>query len=74
MARLDCQKFIDLYMDGLTDSKIAKEFGLSDPTVWKYRTELEWPSNQGLFSWQKKLDPLELSKIPEKYRTVKTGV
>jgi hypothetical protein len=68
MSELDCQKFVDLYMDGLTDLRIAREFGLSGPTVWKYRTDLEWPSNQGLFSWQMKLDPSELLKIPEKYR------
>lgn len=65
---VDFGKFEKLYMSGLTDGEIAKEVGCGKTRLHEERVGLGWPSNQGLFGWQKKLKRSEFEKIPSKYR------
>jgi len=60
--------FEKLYMSGLTDGEMAKEVGCGKTRLQEERVALEWPSNQGLFGWQKKLRRSEFERIPSKYR------
>ena len=65
---VDFGKFEKLYMSGLTDGEIAKEVGCGKTRLHEERVGLGWPSNQGLFGWQKKLKRSEFERIPAKYR------
>ena len=65
---IDKGKFEKLYMSGLTDGEMAKEVGCGKTRLHEERVALKWPSNQGLFGWQKKLRRSEFERIPSKYR------
>ena len=65
---IDHTVFEKLYMRGFTDGVIAKEIGCSHVRLHEERVSLKWPSNQGIFGWQRKLRRSEFEKIPAKYR------
>ena len=65
---IDRTIFEKLYMSGKTDDAIARVINCSNVRIHKERVNLKWPSNQGLFSWQRKLRRSEFESIPAKYR------
>ena len=65
---IDINVFEKLYMRGLTDGAIAREIGCSHVRLHNERVNLRWPTNQGLFGWQRKLRRSEFERIPAKYR------
>lgn len=65
---IDKGKFEKLYMSGLTDGEIAKRIGCGQTRLHEERISLQWPSNQGIFGWQRQLKRSEFERIPAKYR------
>lgn len=68
MSKIVQERYEKLYLAGMSDGEIAKEFKVTKTTVYKHREKLEWPPNSSLFTWQKSLKPSEYLKIPERYR------
>jgi DNA-binding CsgD family transcriptional regulator len=60
-----------LWSEGKVDKEIAETLNVGNAIVQRWRNERDLPSNQGVFSWQKKIMPSEFAKIPEKYRDPK---
>jgi uncharacterized protein YjcR len=64
----DKELFEKLYMDGRTSKEIAAELGCGPSMISRDLAKLDWPTNNGIFGWQKKLKPSEFALIPMKYR------
>ena len=62
--KIDDEKAMALYMDGLMDGAIAHELGVAASSIQEWRTRNGLPHNKKLFDWQKKYQ----GEIPEKYR------
>ena len=66
--KIDDKIFTKLYNLGMPDKEIARELNCSVMACANHRDRRELPSNQGLFSWQRKIKPSEFTLIPEKYK------
>lgn len=68
---VDEEMALELYMGGMSDKEISKEFGCSPESVRRWRELNEYPTNQPIFTWQRLLKPSRFERIPERYRDPK---